>query len=282
MLEIKKKDLLINSYSNISELYNWLQKTQRRPTARKRSESTDDINFYGTRSLEESYDMLIHSDEKLYKEIDEINRKIDITKIIGNKISRRKEKQDVVGYQPNVPLYLMGTPENMINQEPKKISQKILNICLNVSVNWSISKQQIKNAGSIYAKTIDILEKMGYRCNLYILSVAQVYSETAYCLVKVKTDREPFNLKKLCFLMANSGYDRRIIFKWLECCKMDNEITEYSYGRPITDKALITNTLRKHLKIEPIIWNIQSENKTVEIDKILEDLENQGIKIKEV
>lgn len=282
MLEIKKKGLLINSYSNISELYNWLKKTQRRPTARKRSESTDDINFYGTRSLEESYDMLIHSDEKLYKEIDETNRKIDITKIIGNKISRKKEKQDVVGYQPNVPLYLMGTPENMINQEPKKISQKILNICLNVSVNCSISKQQIKNAGSIYAKTIDILEKMGYRCNLYILSVAQVYQETAYCLVKVKTDREPFNLKKLCFLMANSGYDRRIVFKWLECCKIDKEITEYAYGRPVTDKTLITNTLRKHLKIEPIIWNIQSENKTVEIDKILEDLENQGIKIKEV
>ena len=280
MLKIKKGDrILINVFNNISELYNYCLKTPRRRGA-DRSSETGDFEFTNTRSLEEAYSLLIQGDEDLFKEINKKAKKIDITKILGNAINRNIVINDVVGFQPNVPNFLMGVPTDMFNVKPNKRSQKIINICYNVSVHCGISHNQVKSAGTIYAKTIDILEKLGYRCNLYILSTTSYNGEHCYCLVKVKTDREPFNLKKMCFILGNVGYDRRVMFKWMESCDATYDMTQGAYGRPITDKDTIQNELLKTLKLNLIIWNVQ-ENYKVDINNVLKNLEEQGIKLKD-
>lgn len=280
MLKIKQRDkILINVFNNISELYNYCLKTPRRKGAQKESES-DDYGFTATHSLEEAYKLLIQGDEKLFKEIDKEAKKIDITKILGNAINRNVIINDVVGFQPNVPNFLMGIPTDMLNTKPNKRSQKIINICYNVSVSCGISHRQVKEAGTVYAKTIDILEKLGYRCNLYILSTTSYNGEHCYCLVKVKTDREPFNLKKMCFMLGHVGYDRRVMFKWMESCDATYDMTHGAYGRPITEKDTIKRELLDTLKLNLVIWNVQ-ENYVVDINNVLKNLEEQGIKLKD-
>lgn len=280
MLKIKKEEeLLVNVFNNVSELYNFCKNTPRRRTSKKESDN-DDSSFSGTNSLEEAYDLLIKGDEKLFKEINKETKKIDITKILGNAIKRNSNFNDIVGFQPDVPTFLKGVPTSMINTKPNRVSQKILNICYNVSVSCGVSHSQIKKAGIIYAKMLDILEKRGYRCNLYILSATAYNGEYGYCLVKVKTDREPFNLKKMCFMMGNASYDRRVMFKWTESADYDEELTKCGYGRPVTDKERIRKVLDKVLNTNFSIWNVQ-ENYQVTIENVIEQLENQGIKIKE-
>lgn len=280
MLKIKKGDkLLINVFNNISELYNYCYKTPRRSGADKSSE-TGDFQFTNTRSLEEAYSLLLKGDEKLFKEIDKEAKKIDITKILGNAINRNVVINDVVGFQPNVPNFLMGIPTDMLNNKPRKRSQKIINICYNVSIHCGISHRQVKQAGTVYAKTIDILEKLGYRCNLYILSTTSYNGEHSYCLVRAKTDREPFNLKKMCFMLGNASYDRRVIFKWMESCDATYDMTHGAYGRPITDKETIRKELLNTLKLNLIIWNVQ-ENQQVSVENVLNGLKEQGIEIKD-
>ena len=277
MIKVKKNnELCLNVFSNISELYNYVNKTPRRSRASDSSESNDS-GFAGTETLQEAYDLLLTGDEKLYKEFKEA-RDLKIDRLLGNVVNKKSFKNDVVGFQPNVPAYLMGVPNNMINDIPMKLSQKVINIVLCMSVSAFVSKNTLKNIGMKYAQVIDLLEKGGYRCNLYMAHAGEYNDEKNICLFKIKTDREPFNLKKCVFPIAHPAMFRRVMFRWIECCDVDNELTNGGYGRPIENKNYIKTTLEKALKANFIVWNFQNSS-DVTVENIIKKLEKQGIKL---
>ena len=129
MIKKKIKDkLCLNNFQSLSELYNFLLKTPRRAGAEKSSENEKNT-WNGNVTLEEAYELMLNGDSKLYKEFIE-KKDLDVEKKIGNVINKKTFKNDIVGFQPNVPNYVLGIPTNMINEEPTKLSQKILNIAL--------------------------------------------------------------------------------------------------------------------------------------------------------
>ena len=50
------------------------------------------------------------------------------------------------------------------------------------------------------------------------------------------------------------------------------------YGSTLTDKSIVKNQLEKYLKINLIVWNVQ-ENYTVNVENVLENLKESGIKL---
>lgn len=282
MLEIRKdkEKILINVFSNISEYYNFCKKTPRRFEADNASEDTggDRDRWTGTKTLEEAYELLVNGDEKIFEEILSKKNKIDITKVLGNKIGKNRPFSDVIGFQADVPSYLKGIPTSMINQKPLKISQKILNIFIDGAVSAGVSPTKIREAGVIYASVIDILEKRGYRCNLYIIEGSEYNGWDYYAITRVKTDREPFNLKKLAFPIAHPAYFRRIGFKWIESCNIPVEPTSFGYGKPIDNKKRMKETLEKYLKMNVILWR-KNENYNVTIENVLKNLKDSGINL---
>lgn len=278
MLSLRRSDYLLDVYSSISEMYNDLKNKPRRSGADKSSEDGT-YGFTGTHSLEEAYNLMVHGDEKLYKEIKDTIKKLDIKKIIGNTIKRNSTYNSVVGFQVNVPNYLAGVPTDMIANKPNKISQKIVNIIINVTVNCGVDKSEYQKAGAYYFTLIDLLEKYGYRCNVYV-AICEHDDEDDYLLLKAKTDREPFNKEKMAFIIAHPSYFRRIGFKWIESCNCKGEPTSYGYGTPITDNDKIKKIIDKELKADFMIWSIQEDYK-VNIENIIKKLKDKGIKIGE-
>jgi hypothetical protein len=276
MIKIKNRGTLcFNAFSNISEFYNFIQKTPRRNSARASSEETGDSSWRGTETLQEAYDLLLSGDEDLYKKFQE-KKDIEIEKMLGNVVNKRKVKNDVVGFQPNVPNFLLGLPNDMINEIPNKVSQKILNIVLCMSVSAGVKAETLQSIGMKYIQVIDLLEKSGYRVNLYLAHAGQEDDEINMCMIRIKTDREPFNIKKCVFPIAHPSMFRRIMFRWIECCDVDNELTSWGYGRPLEEKEKINDIAEKSLRNNFIVWNFQNTDyKKVGVSKILEELEEK-------
>lgn len=269
----KENEIILNVFPNISEYYNFVKNTPRRRGAEKSSE-TNEKYFAGTDTLEEAYDLLLNTDDELYREFKEM-KKIDVSKILGNVINRKSYKNDVVGFVPNVPNFIKGIPTNMINEVPKRLSQKILNIFLNIDCSAFVDKESMKEAGLKYVQIIDLLEKSGYRCNLYTgASVCGNSNERGFCYIKIKTDREPFNIKKSIFPLAHPAMFRRTIFKWLECADFSYDLTHNGYGRPETNAKITKEYLEKLLKMNLMVWNFQ-DVKGVNIENILENLKKE-------
>lgn len=279
MLEINKGKIYINVFNNIDELAKYVSTKPRKPD-RDNSSETGGFSFTKTYSFGEALDLLKYGDEELFNKIKDENKKINVNKLLGNIINRPKQKQDVVGFQANVPQYLLGLPTNMINQEPKKTSQKVLNIFLNIRVTAGTSSNEIIKIGTQYLLIIDLLEKAGYRCNLYS-GVANSGYDNNYCylLTRIKTDREPLNIKKICFTIAHPSMQRRIKFKWQEVNDGNYNFTCNGYGRD-DDKNHTKSILEKELKQNFIIWTYEDDNISKNTEQLLEDLKKEyGINI---
>ena len=279
MIDVRRREYVFNCYNTCSELYNDLKNKKRRPTADDESE-TGNPGFCGTRSLDEAWDLFLHGDEKLYNEIKEKAKKIDISKLLGNVIKRSSTYNDVVGFQANVPNFLLGIPTDMIATVPNKKSQKILNIVINGAVSCGISTSEIETAGSYYYIVIDLLEKAGYRCNVYVTCGFRESGDEGYLVLRAKTDREPFNKEKMAFLLANPSFHRRINFKFIETCDCRCEPTSFGYGSPVTDNNHVKKIFEKELNANFIVWSIQKDH-SVKLEDIIERLEKDGIKLKE-
>ena len=279
MQQYKKNKIFVDIFENISELYNWCKKTPRRRGANNCSEDSG-YSFTRTHTLEEAYELMIYGDEELYNKIKQEKRKIDVDKILGNAIKGKRIKKDIVGYQVNVPDFLVGIPTNMINEENTKKSQKIINLVINLTVNCGVRSSDIINAGIYYITIIDLLEKSGYRCNLYAMANFQYDGEIGMQMVKIKTDREPFNIKKLGFVLAHPSFQRRINFKWEESCNCETEPTHGAYSKPFTNDKRIKEILKNFTKIDFISWSLQDDvSEKIDIEKIIKKLKKDGIKI---
>lgn len=282
MFSYKKNKTLFNSFSDLSDFYNYIQKTPRRIGADNSSE-TGAPHWTGTKNYEEAIDLFLGGDEKLYEEFKQ-GEKLDVSKMLGNNVNRKKYKNDVVGFQPNIPNYLMNIPNDMINEEPKKVSQKVLNIAVSMSVSAGVSPDNIKKAGMLYLQILDLLEKAGYRVNLYIMTNTYAGAGSDYkyhCMVRIKTDREPLNIKKCVFPIVHPSMLRRLFFKWDEVCDADYDLTINGYGRPSTNVDEVKQEIDKIVKSNFIIWKFQSIDKIeVATENILKELdEKYGIKI---
>lgn len=275
MLKIKKKDELFNYFDSINDLNTWIQSTPRRPSAESSSDRRGADNFCSTNSLKEAIHKMVYTDDELYKEFLEYKRQFK-NNLDGKTKNKSKIINDYVGFTPNVPNYILGVPQDMIGNIPKPVTTKILNLGIVASVACACSSNQLHQLGLTVSTVIDNLEKQGYRCNLYLIYVVKCDNENSIFCLKLKSDSEPLNMKKLVFPLCSSGMFRRIGFYWIEASDMNNEATRWCYGRLLDDENYIKTKLNNILKLDVHIFMFQ-HNTDMTVDSFLKRLEDDGV-----
>ena len=277
MKEINDGKNYINVFSNINEFLKYLERPHKSGRD-KSSQEKGDYSFYGTSSYEEAIKLIKNGDDELFEKIKEENAKIKINRDIGNRKNRLRYENGVYGFIPNVPNMMVGSPLTMINAKRDGVSKKIVNIFLNIRVSGFIDKDDIIRIGTKYLNVIDLLEKNGYRCNLYSGVANEKFDKHSCLMVRIKTDREPLNLKKICFAIANPSMQRRLKFKWMEV-NDGPDFTNNGYGS-IENEEYIRRLLEKELKEDMIIWNYEDRDlKAKSVEDITRDLKKYGIEI---
>ena len=136
--------------------------------------------FAGTESLEEAEKLRTNGDMDSYHQIQYfVNKFISYTKF-NKKISKNKE--DVVGFAPNVSATLMGVPKNMFNREEHKLPMKEISIAISPTFSSKYTTQEIITFGTVMISLIDKLENENIKVNLFTLFNMGVDSE----VVKVR------------------------------------------------------------------------------------------------
>jgi hypothetical protein len=280
MIEISNKKNYINLFDDITDLSSYL-KRPRKPGRCDESEDEGD-GFSGTNTFEEAFDLLKYGDEELLKQVKKEQEKVNIEKLIGNAKKRQTYFNNRTGIVPNVPNYLLNIPNNMIDIHKNKISHKIINIYLDISVSGGNDKKEIIRIGTKYLSVIEILESLGYRCNLY----AGVSSndnwdddnQSQHLYVRIKTDREPLNIKKICFPIAHPSFLRRIYFRWAEVNDSVKDITHHGYGG-VKNAQEVKEMLKNEMKDDFIVLGYGDGTRTLSVKDIINNLKKEGINI---
>lgn len=123
-----------------------------------------------------------------------------------------KQMLDVSGYQAIVPLYLQGSPLNMVNKKATLTKQKIITINKVMSYSSGISTEDIVKNSSKCLAIINSIERKGYRVNLNML-----ISTGKVCVkIRLKSANERLNVAKLAFPMIHPAMFRRLFFRFIE------------------------------------------------------------------
>lgn len=277
MLEINDHRNYINVFDNISDLTHYITTRPRKP-GRDNDSENNDYSFSQTHTFDEAVELLKYGDENLFNLVKKAKSEINVEKILGNAKRRQVYKNNIQGYLPNVANFLIGNPKNMIDVEKAKTSQRVINIFLNIRVDGFTSADEVTKIGVKYLSVIDILEKMGYRCNLYSGVANERDGYYSFMMVRVKTDKEPLNMKKICFTIAHPSMQRRIKFKWMEVNDFHFDYTCRGYGgyvSPSTAKKILDEKLRDNF----IVWTYETEARSKTVEEIIKDLKNDGINV---
>lgn len=237
------------SYDTIPEYYQMLK----RPIlpGRDNSSITGSKNFTGTENYEEAERLMVGGDRESLTEMVDIKTKLD-QEYQTSPSNRRITYESPTGYTPIVPNAILGLPNSMRNTKMIKRDSKIVDIVLNQSWRAMTPKHVISYNGAFVLSYIDVLERDGYRVNLYVGKLARRDNGDSYGhIVRIKKDSEPLNIYQVSFYLINPSYLRRIAFRidenedylYDETNNGYGSATGYHASREMIRKSLDSDTL---------------------------------------
>lgn len=202
----------------------------------------DSIEWAGGVTYKQALDLLEYGDNELANSIEQVEiSESPISEKIINKYFN-----DIQGFIPHIPNAIVGVPNSMINIKRTRVngSSKILNIIIDKAVPGYVTTEDFMKCSKVILNTIDSLEEVGYRCNLYISDGAEFYDkDKVIWLVRLKSSDEPFNKYKCAFPLAHMAMSRRIFFRATEC--LTSGIADLSSYGSVLDEHETENLVKE-------------------------------------
>ena len=182
-------------------------------------------DFTKVKSYDEATELLFNG----YKEA--LDEYVKVLNIEGNQKKKVTFKNDVVGFQPNVPNYLMGIPKTMINMHTSYVKTPVLDIYYDPRFSGGTDKEKFIVAGKKLLSAIMTLEKMNYKINLYYSNFKCDEDNTNInvCSIKLKDSNRPLNINRITFPLAHPAILRVFSFEWMS--KVPNGTYYSGYGK---------------------------------------------------
>lgn len=233
------KDYIFTKYNSIGEFSRTLKSAEIQPAFKSDVCSNGrDFHFYGTSSYDEADNLLLFGDKELQAKIEAagVNQMRMKLKYEGLK---RQLYTSVVGFAPNVPAFIAGAPNSMINQRKIKTRQPVITVMYNSSVSWDVSANEIIKATAQMIAAIMLIEASGIRVNLYVggLTSCRGTEQKFGWLLRIKDSGQNLDTLKMAYPLAHPSMLRRHGFRSVETAQgVDGKYAANGYGRPIKEE----------------------------------------------
>ena len=245
-----KTNVICKKFNSTGELSKYLEGQQVTNTfnsvADEGSYSTS--SYYASWALTNTYmeadNLLLYGDRELQKKIEDAGVKETRTKL-EHYANRRKVFSSVVGFAANVPAYLSGTPNSMINVRQVRTKQKVLTFMYNTSVRGSVSAERIVRATAQLVSAVLLIESSGVRVNVYAGEAFKENGEPYVCwLCRVKDSGQKLDTLKMSYPLAHPSMLRRHWFRLLETTEGVPERYASGYGKVIDSEQEAQRVLK--------------------------------------
>ena len=241
-------------FNSIWELRETLENAPERYDRDDSSDSERGSSWCDTNSYQEAIDNFMNG-----KMVEGIEKEIERYQTRGSK-KKNSTTLDVVGHNVVVPLFLQNVPTCMIRNK-KVINNKIINIFYSVKGSCGVRAKELEEGGINLFKKVISLEEQGYRVNLYIIECNPNWEDDKLkygWALRLKTDREIFNIKKLCYPVTSSSTLRRIGFRIKE--RLYKDWIGGGYGSAYFDGKIEKEFIKKHFRIQHYeLWNYEGQ-----------------------
>lgn len=233
------KDYIFKKYNSIGEFSASLKNAKiQKPFEGSPSSISGTYSFCMSNSYDEADNLLLYGDRDLQRRIEEA----DVARMrmrIKYEGIRRQTYSSVVGFAPNVPAYLAGTPNSMINVRKVKTAKRVVTIMYNSSVSACVSSESIIEATAKMLSAIMLVEASGVRVNVYVgeLTKCRGTQQKFGWILRIKDSGQKLDTLKMSYPLAHPSMLRRHAFRALETAEgVDRAYAEHGYGQPVSDE----------------------------------------------
>lgn len=202
----------------------------------KLSSNKEDVRFSKTKSFEEAMNLFTDGWTSMSTEI---NNKLSVGH--GAMVNERTMQRvlSVQGFQPVVPLYLSGVPQNMVSTRFKPMKKKVVTIDKDVCYSAGISSDDIVKESVKALAIVKKLESQNYRVNLNIVFCPEQYDNRFCFKIKIKSSNERLNIGKMSFPLVHPSMLRRLLFRLEEVHPTITRDFVGGYGRPMSQSDVV-------------------------------------------
>lgn len=130
-----------------------------------------------------------------------------------------RQEWDVTGSVVDVPLYLAGQPECMIEYPvvPTVKTGRVITLCASMSISGSVSAEHVTARGQVITAFALALSKLGYSLELWLDFTSQNYSRdtSATARVRVKGANDTLDPSIVQFAYSHPATLRALGFAWM-------------------------------------------------------------------
>lgn len=192
-----------------------------------------DYSFTNTRNFDEAMQLVTNGWDSGSKNLTE---KLKIANLKQQSKEVKRAINDIVGFQVNVPRYLLGIPTNMVNQKAVKRKQPIITLIKSISYSGAVSADTILEDSVKFLQIVQEIEKKGIRVNIYTHRHGWKGDEEHVCRVKIKGANERLNISKMSFPLTHPSFLRRLMFRVTETeLRLKDNQWSGTYGQPATE-----------------------------------------------
>ncbi len=271
------KQIIHYQFDSILEILDFIEKNKRITSSE--SSETGDKNFTGTNSFAQAFDMCKNG--YFSKNVESFqNIFFKLQEIITKKIQLIKVKHDFVGGFPDVPLYLIGHPLNMINLDikQKKALPKII-FHFNASISSCKKKSTIEKKGLVTLLLYEIFKRLNFPVEIHLHEVCShrdIVLNNSLILLK---ENDMLNISKIYFPLVHPSFLRRIMFaleeRIPELKYTQSFFSGYGYPYPIKDFLSLTNQDVDDSSIHIFSDDYEYENIKSALKQAINSIQNQ-------
>ena len=202
----------------------------------KRSSITGTLKFTQTNSFEEAMNLFTDGWTSMSTEI---NNKLSVGH--GAMVNERAMQKvlSVQGFQPVVPLYLSGVPQNMVSTRFKVMKKKVITIDKDVCYASRTKSEDIVKESVKALAIVKKLESQNYRVNLNVVFCPEAGGKEFCFKVKIKSSNERLNIGKMSFPLVHPSMLRRLFLRLEEVHPTVTRGFTNAYGYPMLQSDVV-------------------------------------------
>ena len=155
----------------------------------------------------------------------------------GGAIDTPELFNSVQGFAPNVPNYLTGQPDSMMNMHEPIQGTKLLRVAVHVGRLQSITQEQALNRGAAIMAVLDQLSKEGYSLELWAVWRNELYGQVASVETCIKHGTDYWTPSSVAFALCHVAFQRRLCWRVAESMlKGGAKLTDSGYGNGMAEK----------------------------------------------